>query len=351
MSALHLSPPESGTPGPSETPSRAGRVLLVALRARVLPLTQHLHSADILMIGFATILSAINIVFSDRIPSWRMLVLGNTLLTAFILWLGPARHRSSQQPLRYLHDWYVAPMVFVSFKELYFMIKPIHFGRDYDDLLIAIDRWMFGVDPTQWLAQFAHPWLTELLQIAYTSFFFLFILLGYEIYRRKSYDMFHFFLFTCVYGFFLSYLGYLFLPAAGPRFTLHDFSMLNSDLPGVLLTRPLRWFVNAGESVLMHVPNDVALASTQRDVFPSGHTMMTLVLMYLAGKAHARSRTFIYVVGTLLIVATVYERYHYVIDLIGGAAFAVLCILTARPLYHFTRDTLQTIERNFPREV
>ena len=319
--------------------------------ARLRGVTQYLHSADILMIGFVTILSMIDIVFAGRIPLWWLMVGMNVVLTGFIIWLGFARHRCGYKVLRYVHDWYVAPMVFVSFKELYFMIKPLHFGRDYDDVLIAIDRWMFGVDPTHWIQQFAHPWLTELLQIAYTSFFFLFIILGYEIYRRKTYDMFHFFLFTCVYGFFLSYLGYLLLPAVGPRFTLHDFSMLNSDLPGLWLTPYLRWFVNAGESVLRNVPNDVALGSAQRDVFPSGHTMMTLVLMYLATKARARSRYFLYITGTLLIIATVYERYHYVVDLIGGAAFMIFCVLTTRPLYHYTRDTLQTLERNFPPEV
>ncbi len=172
--------------------------------ARLRGVTQYLHSADILMIGFVTILSAIDIVFAGRIPLWWLMVAVNIVLTGFIIWLGFARHSCGYKVLRYVHDWYVAPMVFVSFKELYFMIKPLHFGRDYDDVLIAIDRWMFGVDPTHWIQQFAHPWLTELLQIAYTSFFFLFILLGYEIYRRKTYDMFHFFLFTCAYGFFLS---------------------------------------------------------------------------------------------------------------------------------------------------
>ena len=228
------------------------------------------------------------------------------------------------------------------------MIKPIHFGRDYDGLLISIDRWMFGVDPTQWLMQFAHPWLTEVLQIAYTAFYLLFLLLGYEIYRRKNYDLFHFFMFTCVYGFFLSYLGYFFLPAVGPRFTLHDFAMTNVDLPGLWLTPSMRWFVNWGESVRMNVPNAAAIASAQRDVFPSGHTMMTLVLMYLSAKSHARVRYIIYITGTLLIIATVYERYHYVIDLVGGAAFMLVCVATTVPFYRFTRDKLQTLECQFP---
>ena len=43
--------------------------------------------------------------------------------------------------------------------------------------------------------------------------------------------------------------------------------------------------------------------------------MMTLVLMYLSAKYKVRVRYVIYITGTLLIIATVYERYHYVIDL------------------------------------
>jgi len=87
------------------------------------------------------------------------------------------------------------------------MIKPIHRGRDYDDVLIAADRWLFGVDPTHWLMQFSTPWVTEILQIAYTLFYVLFLLIGIELYRRTDKDPFHFFMFTCVYGFFLSYVG------------------------------------------------------------------------------------------------------------------------------------------------
>ena len=256
--------------------------------------------------------------------------------------LAYARNVGSSKVLVFLHDWYVAPITFFSFKELYLMIKPIHFGRDYDDLLIEIDRWLFGGDPTRWLMHIANPLLTEILQIAYTSFYFLFIILAYELYRRNDLDMFHYFMFTCVYGFFLSYLGYFFLPAVGPRFTLHEFASLDNELPGLLLTPYLRCFVNAGGSVPIGVPDEVAIAGAQRDVFPSGHTMMTLVLIYLSAKLEARARHFIYVIGTLLIMATVYQRYHYVVDLIAGAAFMTVCALTSSKLYAYIKKHLQT---------
>jgi len=46
--------------------------------------------------------------------------------------------------------------------------------------------------------------------------------------------------------------------------------------------------------------------------FRAGHTMMTLVLMALGIKYRLTSRHFILVNGILLIIATVYQRYHYV---------------------------------------
>lgn len=307
-------------------------------------LASNLHSSDVLVIAFASLLSLVNIFFSTSIVHWRELVLINCSVICAVLMLGYARATTKSKTVRLIHDWYLPPMVFFSFKELYYMIKPIHFGRDYDDVLMAIDRWVFGVNPTEWLMQFANPWVTEILQIAYTSFYFLFLVLGYELYRRHNLDTFHYFMFTCVYGFFLSYLGYFFLPAVGPRFTLHDFAALNHDLPGVWLTPYLRWFVNAGGSVPMGVPNDVALAGTQRDVFPSGHTMMTVALMYLSTTCKAKTRYFIYVIGALLIVATVYQRYHYVVDLVAGSLFAAVCVLTSRSLYFLVKHRFQTLE-------
>ncbi len=311
-------------------------------------ITVHLHSADVLIIGFLSLLSLINLSFASLIPRWWLMILINGSAAAAICLLGWARHATGSRILAVVHDWHVAPTVFFTFKELYFMIKPMHGGRDYDDVLIAADRWLFGVDPTHWLMQFSTPWLTEILQIAYTLFYVLFLMIGMELYRRDNKDLFHFFMFTCVYGFYLSYLGYFFLPAVGPRFTLHDFSALNRDLPGILLTPYLRWFVNFGGSVPMGVPNEVAIAGTQRDVFPSGHTMMTLVLIYLSMRFRIRLRWFIAVTGTLLILATVYERYHYVVDLLGGSAFMILCVLTAPLLYRYTKDRLATMESRFP---
>jgi membrane-associated phospholipid phosphatase len=70
--------------------------------------------------------------------------------------------------------------------------------------------------------------------------------------------------------------------------------------------------------------------------------------MYLSARWKVRARYIVYVVGTLLILATVYQRYHYVVDLFAGFCFAMVCIGTAWPLYSFIKRKFDTLENRFP---
>ncbi|OGU36952.1 MAG: hypothetical protein A2068_13220 [Ignavibacteria bacterium GWB2_35_6b] len=139
--------------------------------------------------------------------------------------------------------------------------------------------------------------------------------------------------FIIVLGFFLSYIGYILLPAIGPRFTLHNFDLTNVELPGLFLTNYLREIVNAGESIPAGTPNPELVV--QRDAFPSGHTQMTLLVMYLSVKFNSKTKYFFLINGSLLIFATVYLRYHYVADLIGGVIFMIFTLWSGYKLYNY----------------
>jgi membrane-associated phospholipid phosphatase len=136
-----------------------------------------------------------------------------------------------------------------------------------------------------------------------------------------------------IYGFYLSYLGYFLLPGIGPRFTLHDFNTMNQTLPGLYLTNFLREMTNVGEGIPAGTLNPAAIV--QRDVFPSGHTMITLIVMYLSVKLKSRSRFFFIPVGSLLIFSTVYLWYHYVIDLIGGLIFMIFSLWSGKIFFNW----------------
>ncbi len=288
-----------------------------------------LRPVDILIIGYTHILSLLSIMFSFGSLISIYIIATNLLVAAFIIILGKTVANSKNNIISGIQDWYPIPMIYFIFKEVHFIIQGSE-RADWDNIFIAIDRIMFGADPTVWLTQFASPLLTEILQIAYTSYFFIMLAIGIELYIRRDQEKFLFAVFTVAYGFALSYLGYLAFPAVGPRFTLHDFYALNNELPGLWLTNSLRDFINAGESIPKGSLNALALA--QRDVFPSGHTQMTILSMYFAQRYKLKVRYLIHVFGSLLIIATVYLRYHYVIDLIGGVIFMIFTIWSAPKL-------------------
>ncbi len=288
-----------------------------------------LNSTDRLLVAFWFVLASLSLLMRSRISFWHTIVLADLLAVTLVFALARVSLDANSRLLRHAHEWAAFPLVIFTYKQLYFIIPPIHDNQDYDQLLIAVDRWLLRVNPTQWLAQFSTPLLTEILQIAYSLFFVLLLASGFELYCRGRAGEFQNFRFTVVYGKSVSYVGYFFLPAVGPRFTLHDFSNINSELPGLLFTPVLRRFIDFCESIPTGVSDAVAQASAQRDVFPSGHTMLTLVVMVMAFKYRLRIRHWVIWVGGLLILGTVYLRYHYVIDIIAGALLAIPCLLTS----------------------
>jgi membrane-associated phospholipid phosphatase len=290
---------------------------------------KHLHSTDKLMIAFWGIPAALSVILHSKIPLWPYILLANLIAILLVWALAYLANTKRSNIWRWIHDWAAFPLVVFTFKQLHFIIAPVHQGKDYDRLLISIDQWLCGVNPTEWLARFSNPFLTEALQISYSLFYVFFVVIGLELYLQKDRSRFGYFRFTIVYGFFISYLSYFLFPAVGPRFTLYDFSKINSELPGLFFTPFLRWFVNIFESIHSGMSNSIALASAQRDVFPSGHTMMTLAAIALAWKYRLRVRHYILAVGIMLIFATVYLRYHYLIDVVAGAILAIPCLLTS----------------------
>jgi membrane-associated phospholipid phosphatase len=284
---------------------------MINLRSRLTPL-------DVASIGFLTFLMVLCLIFMGRVEQWLMLVVIDLAVIAAIVGLAWQAHRHPNRLWTHLHRWYCYPIVLFVFKQIYYMVRPIH-PVDYDKVFIAADRWLFGTDPSVWLGQFAHPLFTEILQTAYFSYYLLFIIVGVQIYRRYPIREFDHAAFLIVYGFYLSYLGYFLMPGVGPRFTLHDFHTLTAELPGLLNADWMREIINAGESIPRGTWNPQEVV--QRDVFPSGHTQMTMLCVLLSFRYRLSARWIVTTLASLLVIGTVYLRYHYVVDLFGGAAF------------------------------
>jgi membrane-associated phospholipid phosphatase len=313
---------------------------------RIKEIIYNLKAFDLVLVVFFIFLCILDIIFHNVIPRWFEFILENILIisSAFIIaWLETT---FKNRIWRIIHYWYIAPIILITFNQLYYMVWPIR-HQDYDTLFIQIDRFLFGTDPTIFLYKIANPFLTELLQMIYGMYYLLPLILALVLLRKRRYFACDFAVFSIIYGFYLSYLGYFALPGIGPRFTIHNFANINAELPGIWLTKYLRDFTNVGEAIHEGTLNPAAVV--QRDVFPSGHTMITLIVIYLSIKLKSRSRYWLVPMGSLLIFATVYLRYHYVIDLIAGFLFAVFSLWSGKIIFNWWRRVRDLTEFEYGR--
>jgi len=190
----------------------------------------------------------------------------------------------------------------------------VHFVNPHDiqDKLIAIDQWLFGLQPSVWAEQFIRPWLTELLSFCYMLFFLLAPLVAFILYLKKRRAEFRETLSTVILCFYMGYFFYILFPAVSPSIALSDMYRLHFD--GTPLAD--------AELKLISI-----LPSQARDAFPSLHTAVTLLTLAFAFKYLRWLFWLLLPVCIGLLVATVYLRHHYVIDLIAGVFLALAAYL------------------------
>ncbi len=190
----------------------------------------------------------------------------------------------------------------------------IHFANPYDinNTLIAIDAWVFGVQPCVWAQQFVHPWLTEIFSFCYMLFFLWAPLVAATLYFQNRKTEFRNTLVSVILCFYVGYFLYIIFPAAPPRLTLkHLFTVQFDGTP----------IADATLSMVNVLPSD------SRAAFPSLHSAVTLLTLLFAWK-YVRGLFWLilpFCIG--LFVSTIYLRHHYVVDLVAGFALGILAFI------------------------
>jgi membrane-associated phospholipid phosphatase len=207
--------------------------------------------------------------------------------------------------------WY--PLIYVAacYKAMALFIPAIRHGSA-DQALADLDFRIWHAHPTVWLERIQTPAGTEFLQIIYTLFVPMVLLPAVVLWRRRLYREFQYFAFLIALGYLVSYVGYLIVPARGPRFLLAP--LQHVPLQGVWLFHSLQGALDR-------------LESAHYDCFPSGHTELTILAWWSTRQFGNRWfwPSFAYTLS--IIFATVYLRYHYTVDVLAGVLVAatLLC--------------------------
>ncbi len=172
------------------------------------------------------------------------------------------------------------------------------------------------------LEKITTPLLTDIMQLAYTSYYFLPVILAIALKIEKEDSAFDRSLFLIMFCFYISYIGYMLMPALGPRYTINH--LQNIELEGLFITLPLQEFLNRLEGI-------------KRDAFPSGHTGVALTVLYLSFLFKKRYFWIFLPFVVVLIFSAVYCRYHYVVDVLGGVLLALITISLGEMYYEFRK--------------
>jgi membrane-associated phospholipid phosphatase len=271
--------------------------------------------------------TVLDIIFVRQVKSSPSILVMNIMvgvaIIAFVMWYQQTRTRVSH----IFRSFYVLPVGYMMYAQVHNYIPLVNPGN-FDPVLASWDRAIFGVDPTHWIGRFAHPALTEYLQIWYNFFQLMLVVPAVEYYASGKMRTFRVYAMMLLVGFYLSYLLYFVMPAIGPRFQLHDFHTIDKELPGLFLTEPFRNLINAGNNITPDMKNPYDVVN--RDCMPSGHTMMSVLGILLAWRCRSRWRWFMTIGGISVVISTVYLRYHYVVDVMAGTTLAFI-VFWAQP--------------------
>ena len=282
------------------------------MRAGVLPYSR-MQPVDFarwtttLTASYLAITAALIAFFGPAVPGRAWLVAVHVTLSALLVGLN--RAGPSAGILRVIRDWHPLMLFPLLYKEVEVLAAVVGDWR----LTAAIPAWesaLFAGQPSLYLSErLAFVPLSEYLHFCYLSYVLVIPLVSAYWYvsgRRVAFGELLLMLSTVFLG---SYLFFILLPVDSPYYLSER------------LGPPL-----SGHVFFDLVHQMSARGGARGGAFPSAHVSGAVVVSLIAWR-HQRRLAYLLVPFTgSVMIATVYGRFHYVLDTLAGAALAIVVV-------------------------
>lgn len=271
-----------------------------------------LYPEEVLCFTYFVLLMLLSLKFGTGIKGPTVMV--RAVINVFLVIVGLAFLSGirSMAFFKIIRNWAPLVLFLMAYENLGDLVRFIN-PHDADPVLVKIDNFLFfGVNPTLWLEQWIRPWLSELMHMFYVNYYPFLPIIGFVLYLGRDYHRFRNVLMSVTLGFYLGYIGYLLVPTVGPRYFMAD--QFTTSIKGTTMLSDMVYQML------------VSLESTRRDCFPSLHTAITVIVTVYAYKYRRWLFWLMLPFCTGIVSATIYLRYHYVIDVLAGLAHAAFCV-------------------------
>ncbi len=291
-------------------------------------LEENIRSTDVIAIGYMVI-TAIFILIFEGISrsamvamSWRFVFI---MIASAAIYL---EYHYNSKPTLFFHLLY--PVVFLSF--FYGETAAINnyiFPNDLDPIIIDLEEYLFGYQPSiEFSIAFPQLWVSEVLNFGYLSLYLMtfvvclsFFFFRIEIAERS--------IFIILSSFLIYYLIFIILPVVGPQY-FFDYPF-NTSVDSGLFSKAVKFVQYYGEE--------------PTGAFPSSHVGLVLIFLYLSKEYLYWIFLILLPMFILIVLATVYIKAHYVVDVIAGLLSAPLIYYIGTLLYGVIEKRLNYLDR------
>jgi membrane-associated phospholipid phosphatase len=199
--------------------------------------------------------------------------------------------------------------------------------------VIRLEARIFGLQPSLALMdRLPYPAVSEVLYAAYFSYYLMIAGVGLALFFRNRAQFFHY-VSVVSFVFYVCYFIFIFTPVVGPRIFFREFG--DHPLPSdVTPPQPPGFPAAVRAGPLFHVMAWIYKEFEEPGAsFPSSHVAIAITTVFFSFLYLRRIRWLHFTVMILLCIATVYCRYHYVVDVLAGVLAAAALIPLGNGLY------------------
>lgn len=295
---------------------------------------KHYTFIDYITQGYVALVAIIILLLhNDTVRAWPLLLFAHGTCLVLVHLLVHAYAARPQQPvLRFLRHFYPILLYTGFYRETGALNQMLYVGY-LDPFFIRVEERLFGFQPSiafmQWLP---FRWAAELFYAAYFSYYVMITGVGLALFLKNRQQFFHY-VSIVSFVFYLCYLTYIFTPVIGPRLFYRP--VAGYRLPVESAPNPIPPIPAPVQSAVFYKIMAVIydIFESPGAAFPSSHIAVALVTLYFSFKYLRPIRHVHLVAVVLLSLSTVYGHYHYVVDVIGGAATAFVLVPLGNWLY------------------
>ena len=280
-------------------------------------------------LGYLSVSSALIVLFAENLPHPLRLVGVQSFVAAVILILCWVEFRTAERAMRdieiqsrtdknicpaksqkfwnFWRHWYPHLFFLFCFEELGKFMHVVTPGWQ-DAKLIAADYWLTGVHPPMWLEQFATPGRNDFMQFAYLTYFTYLLVVGGVLYYRQDWRGYWSVMTYSAVCYAIGYVIAIVFPIESPWYSMAG--AWHAPLQGGPFTATINFIEHYGR--------------VRGAAFPSEHVAGSVAALWGAWR-HRRWLFWVMVPLVMcMCVSTVWGRYHFVVDVLGGMVTGTL---------------------------